>query len=149
MKSYIFFISLFFNTILCAQNGIPEVGSEYQGGIIFYKEGDHGLIVAKKDLSEEYIWDEAIFECDRLEVNGYKGWRLPNNAEWIKLYLFWKQNPEFRKTMDIYSSRWSSTPGGQKEGKMTAYIQVLTDGSQMLVQDRNSDKFASRPIRSF
>lgn len=130
-----------------AQETIPDLGSEYQGGIIVYKNNNHGLIIAKQDAPKDMIWEMAKYYCENLEIDGYKDWRLPNNFEWIQIYKFWKASK--RGNLDELNVWWSLTDGGRQFGKLTAYIQYFTDGSQEKCGDRESDKYSVRAIRSF
>lgn len=146
---YISFVILFFiNTSIFSQEITPQVGSEYQGGIIVYKtSNDHGLIIAKEDAPNEMIWEVAKYYCENLEIDGYKGWRLPNNQEWLQIYKFWKKTNI--RILNDFSGGWSATEAGKVYGKLAAYVQIFTDGSQSVSGNRECIKLTVRPVRSF
>lgn len=66
-----------------------KIGKQYGGGIVFYidKTGQHGLIVAEKDFSEELNWHDAVNVCNKLTLNGYSDWVLPDIKQLKELYL--------------------------------------------------------------
>lgn len=147
MKNFMVLFFICKTLVLFGQNQIPEIGQEYQGGIIVQKSGDHGLIMAKSDLADEMIWEMAKYSCEKLEIGGYKGWRLPNNFEWIVIYKFWKKFKigNFPK----YGKYWSFSDGGRIEGALTAWVQDITNGGQYRCRNRESEKYPVRAIRNF
>jgi hypothetical protein len=49
-----------------------DIGSEFEGGILFYKQpdGKSGLVVAKSDLGK-MSWERAKLECLKYEIQGH------------------------------------------------------------------------------
>lgn len=64
-----------------------DVGDKYQGGIIFSIDntGEHGLIVAERDLGKEE-WDDGKKLCDDFVSGGFSNWRLPSINELVMIY---------------------------------------------------------------
>lgn len=146
-ENVLMFILLLSKYNTFSQDKIPQVGQEYNGGIIVFKEGDHGLVISKNDLPNGMIWEQAIYEGNKINIAGFTGWRLPNNMEWIKIYKFWKATK--KGNFSEYNVWWSATEGVTTNGKRTAYLQYFTDGSQTLCTDRNSAKYSVRFVLSF
>ncbi len=98
-----------------------NVGDEYGGGTVVYilQPGDpgysagelHGFVAAKDDLPKESVnWFEAKSAVERMEVNGNKGWSLPNEGELSLLY----KNQTLVGGFRDYSYYWSGSEVGQK-----------------------------------
>jgi len=61
------------------------IGEKYGGGIVFYVNGEKGLIAAPADLGD-FDWETALYKCKELNLDGYQDWYLPNQDELDKLY---------------------------------------------------------------
>jgi hypothetical protein len=69
--------------------GKINIGDEDENGIVFWvdENGEHGLIAAKKDISGEADWNEAMEFCNEYKIGGYDNWRLPTDEELNLLFL--------------------------------------------------------------
>ncbi|CAN5403622.1 hypothetical protein BH11BAC3_BH11BAC3_07730 [soil metagenome] len=114
------------------------IGAKYQGGRIAWKDssGKHFLIAVEKDLGI-FSWKEAVDTCDRLVLNGYRDWHLPNRDELNKLFVNKNVVGEF--AVAVY---WSSDhyPNG-------AWSQGFVSGLQGSSND--TIKYHVRPVRTF
>jgi len=62
------------------------IGDNYQGGIIFYLDGNgSGLIAAATDV-EKVEWTKAIDICENLILAGYSDWHLPSQEELYAMF---------------------------------------------------------------
>ncbi|MEI6653021.1 MAG: DUF1566 domain-containing protein [Chlorobiaceae bacterium] len=119
-----------------------RLGTHYGGGIVCYLDatGQHGLIAAPKDLKDKMTWGKAITECQALEYEGCRDWRLPSLNELQKLYNAKRIVGSFFDTEDYY---WSSS----MEKRDIAWYQDFGDGSQCY--GGKNFKFLVRAVRSF
>jgi hypothetical protein len=115
------------------------IGQRHQGGIIVHitKDGNHGLIMADKDLGG-FDWDSAKKRSDASKSDNHYDWRLPTKDELLKMYAARFKTGAFSRGM-----YWSSTDAGNG----MYYSVNLVDGSV--------GKFARkmtwyvRPVRPF
>ena len=64
------------------------VGDNYQGGIIFWLDGNGGgLIAAPNDQASQVDWNSAIANCANLTIGTYSDWFLPSKDELNQMYL--------------------------------------------------------------
>ncbi len=87
--------------------GPASVGDSFGGGIVFYVNGNNGLIAAESDQSSGADWNTAVSICNNLVLNGYDDWYLPSSDELLDLY-------NERNTVGGFSSGnyWSSSGSG-------------------------------------
>ena len=73
----------------CDGNIIKEIGDDFQGGILFYKNGGTGLVISKQNETP-HNWVEAKNSAASSQGGGYSDWYLPSSDEWelmlTKLY---------------------------------------------------------------
>ena len=100
------------------------IGDSYQGGIIFWLDGNGGgLIAANYDVGLN--WDDAMSYCADYTVGQYDDWYLPSKDE---LNLIYQQQTAIGGFTDYYY--WSSTEiDGDDEG---AWNQDFGNGFQGL-----------------
>ena len=100
-----------------------NIGDTYQGGIVFYLDGNGGgLIAAPEDQSSAANWHTALNLCANLTLGGYDDWYLPSKDELNKLYL----NKSTIGSFDNFKQYWSST----EYSAIGAWRQVFTSGFQ-------------------
>jgi hypothetical protein len=126
-----------------------KVGDSYGGGVVAYifKHGDagykanetHGLIAAKKDLSDGETWDNAKKICHEYKGGGLNDWRLPSKDELSKLYISKQQIGGF-EDRHYY---WSSTASDVND----AWDQSFSTGAKSL--GYKSDTNLVRAVRTF
>ena len=119
-----------------------RLGTHYGGGIVCYLDatGQHGLIVAPSDFKDKMTWDQAIIQCQTLEYEGYRDWRLPSLNDLKKMYNAKSIVVSFSDTDDYY---WSSSV----EKKQIAWYQDFGDGSQSY--GGKNFKLCVRAVRAF
>lgn len=117
-----------------------QIGDAYQGGIIFYLDetGQHGLIAAKKDITGEADWDEAMQFCEAYREAGYSDWRLPTEIELNQLFLQRELVGGF-----VRFSYWSAT---EYAGHFAYFQHFLTGECD---NDFKDNTCYVRPVRSF
>lgn len=70
-----------------------------------------GLMWQKETPESTYTWKEANTYCHKLELVGYKDWRLPTIQELHSIIDYNQYNPASNHIFDTVSSYyWSSTP---------------------------------------
>ena len=58
-----------------------QIGDDFQGGILFYKNGGTGLVISTQNVIEDH-WAEAKHKCNISTQGGYSDWYLPTSNEW-------------------------------------------------------------------
>lgn len=150
MKILIFFTQLFLIQFSFAQSISQNVGDEFQGGIVFYNDGSKILIVSKSNLPEEVIWEMGIYLCEKLEIDGFNDWKMPDNREALLLFKAYVSNEKIKSIFKKETAYiWTSSEGQPSNGKNTAYAQSLSSGGQILIEGRDEKKNDVRPIRIF
>lgn len=140
------------------------VGKSYEGGVVIYESGGHGIIAAESDQASNYQWGNlaetlttqtatgtgqanttaivaeqgngsAVYICDHLTLSGYSDWYLPSKDEMHLVYLQ-------KATLNLVGTYWTSSlvSGG-------VWAQECTGGSQ--VQVNTSSNLKIRAVRSF
>jgi hypothetical protein len=62
------------------------IGDNYQGGIIFYLDGNgSGLVAAPTDV-EKVEWTKAVDICENLILAGFSDWYLPSQKELYAMF---------------------------------------------------------------
>ena len=98
------------------------IGQSYQGGIIFYLDGNGGgLIAATANHNGTLNWYDAMSYCADYTVGQYDDWYLPSKDELNQLYQ--QQTAIGGFEGDYY---WSST----EYNNGNAWFQFFTNGSQ-------------------
>ena len=99
------------------------LGDTYEGGIIFYLDGNGGgLIAAPTDQSTGDEWATAVDICANLTLGGYSDWFLPSKDELNEMYLTLR----IQGLGGLEGARyWSST----EYDSHNAWIQVFYDTS--------------------
>jgi hypothetical protein len=118
------------------------IGSRYQGGIVISwvdSTGKHGVIAAEQDMGN-FNWYEAKDTCNKLVLNGYDDWRLPDRTEIAVLYAARNVVGGFKK--EYY---WCANQAGILHIK--AWCQLFSTG--FLTGKNKKNKFLIRPVRSF
>lgn len=96
------FLLLFINEGY-AQSNEPKIK---QGGIVVEEKNGHGFVVAPKQFNA-MDWNNAVYACNELELNGYNDWHLATIDE---LYII---NANKSKIGDFADKTfWSSTEFG-------------------------------------
>ena len=121
------------------------IGQSYQGGIIFYLDGNGaGLIAATEDHNGELSWYDAMSYCDGYTVtvgsNTYDDWYLPNKDE---LNLMYQQETAIGGFTDDYY--WSSSE--DIDNVSGAWVQYFANGNQYY-NDKTSPTYV-RAVRAF
>ena len=144
------------------KNNLPR-GVE-AAGMVAYKNGSHGLVIALKDEPSNMNWNEAKGEngaaAHKPTVIGYS-WRLPSIDEWLKMFKAFggderkntglnialeRINPDSRLkfgTMWESPRYWSSTP--YTETKNRAQVVILDED---WVSPNYFAVFNSYPVRA-
>jgi len=131
----------------------PPIGASYQGGIIFYQDGNGGgLISAPTDQSSDAEWGTAADICANLTLSGYSDWYLPSKDE---LNLMWTNSansagdtlssgPSDPNNIGVFARKfyWSSTENGSY-----AWAQKFSYGNDILYPKDYT--FYVRAIRAF
>lgn len=62
-----------------------KIGGHKFGGIVFKVDytGKHGTVIMEYDCKDSILYSDIQKILDTIKVNGLKGWRIPNNADWI------------------------------------------------------------------
>jgi hypothetical protein len=133
--------------------GTPAIGSYYQGGIVFYLDGNGGgLVVSPHDLmnySPTTEYDDAVAICNNVVYNGYSDWYLPDISELMMIYNN-LGNGGFRlenySISSAYNVRWywSST---EVTPNSTAMGVNFDDGTQSTLGQNNDLRI--RAVRAF
>ena len=117
-----------------------NIGDEDENGIVFWVDetGEHGLIAAKRDISGEADWNEAMDLCKEYSNGGYSNWRLPTDKE---LDLLFQQ----KNTIGgfVRFSYWSAT----EYASHFAFFQHFLSGERD--NDFKDNTCYVRAIRSF
>ncbi len=139
-------VDIFFLPLLLLASPLKNRG-EARGDIAFLQRSaesgsrvsiQHGLIVAKENLSASVNWTDAYGACDRLEENGFNDWHLPDKDELNRICLSKALIGGFSD--DRY---WSSTEYDQK----SAFSQQFLNGLQEVVP--KTERLSVRPVRTF
>ena len=120
-----------------AKKNMPQIGEYFQGGIVFYIDGDHGLISLQMGLGA-MSWFDAQKACSNLYLNGFSDWYLPSKEELEWMYLYKVRIGNF---LDNYY--WSSS----ESSYASAWAFSFNSGKKI-----DSDKSLLgyvRPIRAF
>ncbi len=87
-----------------------EVRYQYKyGGYVVFEKYGYGLVAAAGNLGS-FEWEDAKKACDKLILEGYNDWRLPNIAELDKIYKNLVLNGIITKNFTL--SQWSSSMPG-------------------------------------
>lgn len=125
-----------------------------KGGYIVYEKNGHGLVAAPKDLGR-MTWEDAVYGCDELTLNGYSDWRLPTKEELKQLYLNKDKIVGFfansggcgdyvlNSVFDSHCIYWSST--GNDNGY--AWLQDFSNGLQSWAGKK--EELNIRAVRAF
>ncbi len=121
------------------------IGDMYEGGIVFFKKNNHIRIVTPYDLALvgtiNNDFKKAKKACSDLNINGTKGWYLPEAAELDLIFTNLKKN---RLGNFIYNSYYlSSTPNERGEPEMVNFSLGWTESGG----DINNTKFHVRAVR--
>jgi hypothetical protein len=69
------------------------------GGYLLFEENGHGLVASLFDYGK-MNWEDAKLTCDKLIINGYDDWRLPNKEESALVGRLWQL------TKVLYGENW-------------------------------------------
>jgi hypothetical protein len=84
---------------------------ERPGAVVFDRDS---RLLWTTNVSPAMRWDDALGYCERLEVEGIAGWRLPHLDELSKLY--WPDHPSPRQETARTDVQWTIL--GKKRGQM-------------------------------
>jgi len=148
LKNTLFSIAgLFFLPLLLLAAPLKKNHGERRGDVAFLQRSresgsrvsmQHGLIVAKENLSGSVNWTDAYGACEQLEENGFNDWHLPDKDELNRVCLSRALIGGFSD--DRY---WSSTEYDQK----SAFSQQFLNGLQEVVP--KTELLMVRPVRTF
>jgi len=67
--------------------GGVDIGDVYQGGIVFYVDGNGGGLIAAFSVDQfQANWYDAIDICNNLTTGGYNDWFLPGEYSMSRMY---------------------------------------------------------------
>ena len=182
MKKNIILLSAFsllvFLLDACKKKETLSTGQEYQGGYIAFldADGEHGLIAAKVDLNQTYVWgcngkrlgtsliykqgpnnsqlilkntttsNIAAYACDTFNNEGYSDWFLPSLDELKYVY-----NNVFKSGKGGFiNSTYTTSSEGADSTTLTGYSKAILDFSNGKVYEADkSYKCPVRPCRYF
>ncbi len=108
MKTKLFIFGAFF--LMLNFSGYSQkhyVGEEYGDGIVFFTNGEQGLIVSKKDIGKPSTWEDAVKNCQMYLNEGesadFSPWHLPSLGELIVL-----SQSKVASTANFEGVYWSS-----------------------------------------
>ncbi len=125
-----------------------RLGDHFGGGIVFYVDatGQHGLIAAPGDFKDKMSMDKSVTECQALEYDGYRDWRLPSITELNKLYHAKNIVGGFADTDHYY---WSSTVEKSSRKGEIVWYQDFGDGTQGYSDSGKTENNRVRAVREF
>ncbi len=118
------------------------LGSGFQGGIVISwadSTGKKGVIASKHDLGS-FTWKEALDTCDKLILEGYDDWRLPDRTELAVLYAAKNVVGGFNE-----SYYWSRDNAGFM--KINAWCALFRSGFP--TGKSKNKKYSVRAVRTF
>ena len=118
----------------------PVIGEFYEGGIVFYLDGQGGGLVSSSADLGRYNWNEAKILCSNIELNGYNDWFLPSKEELNLMYERLSKQVDNGFEGHYY---WSSS----EDSYNYAWYQKFDDGSQ--TNYLKSYIFQIRTVRAF
>ncbi len=128
------------------RSSAAKIGDNYGGGVVFFVNGQHGLIAAKADIPGHspdkpnglFGWNDANTACNNLVSEGFSDWFLPSKNDLKQLFFKKRVVGGFA---DYYY--WSSTECGAD----SASFQYFANGARYVHTKRDGARV--RAVRSF
>jgi hypothetical protein len=123
------------------------------GGYLLFEENGHGLVASLFDIAGTYggrnmgmNWEDAKVACDKLILNGYDDWRLPNKDETVLIYRLWRLTNLEQWDYMLHPPHWWT--GEEKDAELAWYIYCQFGKAQPDTMGKDNQA-AVRPVRSF